>query len=495
MPAGLFVLTPKARDHSTGKTYGVGCGVHTDNTGGLSMLDRSIATGPMSPPRSRRFPPLGEAVPMMRDPLAVMTRLTGEYGPISEFRLGPTRAVLIAGPEEIHEVLVGNADDFGRARAMVLGLWPALRNGLVISEGDLHHRQRSLIGPLFTPRQTAGYVDAIAVQVRAHLDRWALAGRFDALDAMQRLTHDIMSNLFAGESLADDEETLAAITRVFDWEIRLLTRPIVAPLNIPTRRNRVFLRDIAYLRGRVGELIAARRSGAETTDDLLHGLARVADDDGEMDFEQVVDEAINLWASGIETSSDAQFWTAYALARNPEVAARARAEADLVLGGHPPTVEDLPRLQYCLQVFKETLRLYSPAPAFLRQAVRDTTIGGYRVRRGTVVFVAPYVMHRSPEWFPRPLEFDPDRFAPDRKLPRFAYLPWGAGRHVCVGSSLALLEGQIFTAMLLNSGALTFDDSDAVRPHLQTNLRPKGRVQAVYEARDDAPVGDSTACV
>lgn len=458
------------------------------------MMDRSSAAYPTQPPRSSRFAPLGEMVTMMRDPLAVMQRLARECGPITEFRLGPARGVLVAAPDPIHEVLVTNAADLGRARAMVLGLWPALRNGLVVSEGELHQRQRGLIGPLFTPRRMTAYVDAIAEHVRTHLERWSGAGQFDALDAMQRLTHDIMGELFAGEALADDEEALAAITRIFDWEIRLLSRPIVAPLFVPTRRNRAFVRDIAYIRGRVGELVEARRSGAASGTDILQALVEVRDADGAMAFDQLVDETINLWASGIETSSDAQFWTAYALSRHPEVAERARAETDRVLGGRLPTAADLPNLPYCLQVFKETMRLYSPAPAFLRQAVRDTTIGGYHVRRGTVVFVAPYVMHRSPEWFPNPLTFDPDRFAPDRRMPRHAYLPFGAGRHVCVGSALALLEGQIFTAVLLNSGTLSIRDGDAVRPHLQTNLRPRDRVHAAYALRDPAPVDGAPAC-
>ncbi|MBF6174945.1 cytochrome P450 [Nocardia blacklockiae] len=459
------------------------------------MMDRSSAVPAAHPPRSSRFAPFGELVTMMRDPLAVMQRLAAECGPITEFRIGPARAVLVAAPDPIHEVLVGNAADFGRARAMVLGLWPALRNGLVVSEGDLHQRQRGLIGPLFTPRRMTAYVDAVAAHVHAHLNRWSAAGRFDALAAMQRLTHDIMGELFAGEALADDEEALAAITRIFDWEIRLLSRPIVAPLFVPTRRNRAFVRDIAYIRGRVGELVRARRSGAETGNDILQALVEARDDAGAMDFDQLVDETINLWASGIETSSDAQFWTAYALSRHPDVAEQARAEVDRVLGGRLPTAADLPNLPYCLQVFKETMRLYSPAPAFLRQAVRDTTIGGCHVRRGTVVFVAPYVMHRSPEWYPRPLVFDPERFAPDRKLPRHAYLPFGAGRHVCVGSALALLEGQVFTAALLNSGTLRLHDGESVRPHLQTNLRPRDRAYAVYETRDEIPVGGSPACV
>ncbi|WP_198036802.1 cytochrome P450 [Nocardia sp. BMG51109] len=453
------------------------------------MMDRGSDSGPMHPPRSTRFAPLGETITMMRDPLAVLTRLAAECGPVSEFRAGPSRAVLVAGPDEIHEVLVTKAEEFGRAKIMTLGLLPVLGYGLVISEGDLHQRQRGLIGPLFTPRLMTRYVDTIAGHVRTHLERWPADGRFDALVAMQRMTHDIMSDLFAGESLEGNEETLAAVTRVFDWEIRLMTRPIVAPLFVPTRRNRQFLRDIAFIRGRAGDLVEARRSGATTGDDILQGLVEARDDKGDMGFDQLVDETINLWASGIETSSDAQFWTAYALSRHPEVAERARAETDRVLGGRAPTAADLADLPYCLQVFKEAMRMYSPAPAFMRQALCDTTIGGFRVGRGTVVFVAPYVMHRSPEYFARPLAFDPDRFAPGRRPPRHAYLPFGSGRHVCVGSSLALLEGQIFTAMLVSSGTLHFLDGASVRPSLQANLRPEGKVYARYEAHDVAPVG------
>jgi cytochrome P450 len=132
------------------------------------------------------------------------------------------------------------------------------------------------------------------------------------------------------------------------------------------------------------------------------------------------------------------------------VYARVQHEADTVLQGRSPTVADLPRLPYALQVVKETMRLYPPGWLLNRQALRAVTIGGHLIPPGQAVMIAVYTLHRHPAYFPAPLRFDPDRFAPEaeQQLPRYAYLPFGAGPRICIGNHFALMEAHLILATL-----------------------------------------------
>ena len=193
-----------------------------------------------------------------------------------------------------------------------------------------------------------------------------------------------------------------------------------------------------------------------------------------MSDRQVYDEAVTLFVAGHETTANALTWTFWLLARHPECYDRLQRELDAVLAGRPPTAADLPRLPYALQVFKEAMRLYPPSSGLLRVALRDTEIGGYPIRRRTSVLCSQYVLHRRPDSFPEPERFDPERFTPEREreLPRYAYLPFGAGHRVCIGNHFALLEGHLLLATLAQRVRFELATGQDVAPRLLVTLRP-----------------------
>jgi cytochrome P450 len=192
----------------------------------------------------------------------------------------------------------------------------------------------------------------------------------------------------------------------------------------------------------------------------------------------VRDEAMTIFLAGHETTANALSWSFYLLARNPDAYARLRAEAAAVLGGRIPSAEDLPRLPYALQVFKEALRLYPPAYLTSRLSLEDVEIGGHRVRAGTDVVVNIVGMHRRPEYFADPERFDPDRFeaSAEKALPRGAYIPFGAGARVCIGNNFALMEGQIVLAHLAQRVELSLTPNREIPPEPLVTLRPAGGV-------------------
>ena len=159
---------------------------------------------------------------------------------------------------------------------------------------------------------------------------------------------------------------------------------------------------------------------------------------------------------------------------------------DTVLGGRTPTLADLPNLPYALQVFKEAMRLYPPADVVTRTALRDVTVGGYRFRKKADRAVADLAMHRRPDFFPDPERFDPDRFTPEaeKRLPRHAYMPFGAGPRVCIGNHFALMEGQLILAALAQHLRFDLVPGQEVVPFPVFAVRQKHGCRVVVRRRE-----------
>jgi cytochrome P450 len=202
----------------------------------------------------------------------------------------------------------------------------------------------------------------------------------------------------------------------------------------------------------IDNLIAERRAGGAVTDtgDLLSMLLLSRDESGDrMTDDEVRDQLLTLFVAGHETTSNALTWTWFLLARHPEQESRLHAEVDAVLGVRPPALADLPRLPYALRVIKEAMRLYPPAWILnTRRATADTSLGPYPVRRGDLLWLSPFAMHRRPAFYPDPERFDPDRWTPEfeKGLPKYAYMPFGGGPRVCIGNGFAMMEAHLIVA-------------------------------------------------
>jgi cytochrome P450 len=200
---------------------------------------------------------------------------------------------------------------------------------------------------------------------------------------------------------------------------------------------------------------------------------------------QVRDEAMTLLLAGHETTANTLAWAWYLLARNPEAEARLHEELDLVLGGRPPTFDDLPRLRYTEAVITEALRVFPTAYAIGRQAIEPCTIGGHQVPRGMTVFMCQWVLHRDPRYFDAPEAFRPERWTEGlaRRLPRFAYFPFGGGPRICIGNSFAQMEATLVLATVARRFRLAVRPDLVVRPLPSMTLRPDGGLDVVLSER------------
>ena len=167
------------------------------------------------------------------------------------------------------------------------------------------------------------------------------------------------------------------------------------------------------------------------------------------------------------------------LAQNPAAEAKLHAELDTVLEGRAPTFADLPRLVYADRVITEALRVYPTVWLLGREAVEPCTIGGAHVPIGLTLWMSQWVLHRDGRFFDNPESFRPDRWDEGlaRRIPRYAYFPFGGGPRICIGNSFAQMEAVLLLATIARRYRLQLVPGSVVRPFPTMTLRPDGGVK------------------
>jgi cytochrome P450 len=423
---------------------------------------------------------LGSGPALARDQLGFYVACAREYGDVVPVRLGPRRALLIYHPDTIEDVLVTRSRDFIKSPGVRLLGW-LLGEGLLLSEGDFWLRQRRLVQPAFHRQRLAAYGEVMTAYTSRQVDAWKDGDVRDVHMEMMALTQAIVAKTLFDADIADASEShaIGQASKVLmeDFGIRvgsalqLIPRWVPTPANLRTRRAIRRLDQVVY------RMIAARRRSDEDRGDLLSILlhAQDADDGSRMTNRQVRDEVMTLFMAGHETTAVALSWTWYLLAHHPEADAKLAAELETVVGDRNLTVADLPKLTYADMIVAESMRLYPPAYAMGRQATRQTEIGGYAVAPGTIVILPTWVVHRDPRWYEAPEAFRPERWAddPGRRLPRFAYFPFGGGPRQCIGNGFAMMEAILVLATIARRFRLTMEPGQRITPTPYVTVRPE----------------------
>ena len=253
-----------------------------------------------------------------------------------------------------------------------------------------------------------------------------------------------------------------------------------APDYVPRPGRKRLRQTMAYFEGVIDKIIGARRrrldqsTNADAPDDLLTLLLRALDPatGRPMSLAEVRSNILTFLSAGHETTANTLAWSAFLLSQSPYWYGRVRAEADAELVGDRNGL--LERLVVTRAVVEEALRLYPPIAALSRASEQADEIGEIGLQPGSLIVIAPYILHRHRRLWERPDLFDPTRFlAPEKaKIPRFAYLPFGAGPRTCIGSSFALQEATIVLARLSQRFDMQLVPGARVWPLQKITLRP-----------------------
>ena len=446
---------------------------------------------PALPPGPKGNYLIGSLLDYARDPLDFMFRCSREYGDVVRLRMAGMPLYLLSHPDHAEYVLVKDHRNFVKSRYFRREL-SFLGQGLLTSEGELWRRQRRLAQPAFHRRRVGAYGEAMVSHAERMLATWRDGEARDVHQEMRRLTLGIVAEvLFGAEKNKADE-----VGEILGWLDKHANRleeqgsDMVARFflgNLPTPVNLRFRKGIGRLDEIIYGLIRERREDGEDTGDLLSMLLRFRDEGGApISDKQLRDEVLTLLLAGHETTALALSWAWHLLSRNPEAEAKLLEELQEVLEDRAPTVEDLPRLSYAEMVIKESMRLYPPAWGVSREAIAACEIGGYRVPAGTQLLIVLWAMHRDPRYFEDPEVFDPTRWEGTRamRVPRYAYLPFGAGPRVCIGSTFAMTEAILLLAAIAKEFRLELvSEQRRVIPQPSTTLRPREGMRMLLRRR------------
>ena len=423
--------------------------------------------------------------PLNNNPLEYFTTIAREYGDIAGLRILNFKTIFINHPDLIEEVLVTNARLYSKGRVLRANRH-VFGEGLLTSEGDFWLRQRRLTQPAFHRARIASYAATMVEYAQRMMDGWRSGEERDAHGEMLRLTLQIVGKtLFDADVERDAQEVGKSLELLLEIGANF-RRTIFVPHWLPTPANLRVKREVARIEKIIYRIIGERRASGRDAGDLLSMLLAAQDEDGSrMTDKQLRDETITLFLAGHETTASTLSWTWWLLAQNPAAEAKLHAELDAVLGDRPPTLDDLPKLVYTGHVITESLRLYPAAWGLARLAVEDHEIAGYPVTKGMGVTMAQWVVHRDPRWYDAPEEFRPERWENDllKRLPRFAYFPFGGGPRQCIGNTFALMEATLILATIVRKFRLRLVANHPVVPLASITLRPRHGVRVVLEAR------------
>lgn len=398
---------------------------------------------------------------------------------------GPS-AYLLAHPDHIEQVLVDNNRNFIKDRITRSQL-SILGGGLLTSDGAFWRRQRRLAQPAFHRERIENYAGTMVAYTERRLEGWRDSQQRNIHRDMMRLTLEFVAKTLVDADIADEAEevgdAIGAVMAHFSDQgngvfLRMRPDSVPTPSNLRYRRARRRLEEFIY------GLIDERRKSGRDTGDLLSMLLHATDEDGNrMSDEQLRDEVMTVIMAGHETTAIALSWTWRLLALRPEVE-ELHSEIDR-LGGSALTVDDLTRLPYTEAVLKESMRLYPPAWAIGREAIEDCEIGGYPVPVKTQLFISQYVVHRDPRFFENPESFESDRWTDglEKRLPKYAYFPFGGGPRLCVGQSFPKMEAALLLATIAQRFRIQLSGEKHITPQPSITLRPKQGIQVKLEER------------
>ncbi|HET7735198.1 MAG TPA: cytochrome P450 [Nocardioidaceae bacterium] len=368
--------------------------------------------------------------------------------------LGRTQ-VSAAGPNAIGEILVNKDKGFGSEPGWTFLIGPFFERGVMLLDFEEHHDNRHIMNHAFTRPRLVGYLDAMTPTMTRAVESWGSTEDFRFYPAIKNLGLDIAVQTFMGDHV--DSES-SAVMKAFQDCVQAATAIV--------RRDVPGLR---WHRGLAGRKVLERYVGPRVQDarhrdgeDLLSALCHAEGENGERFTDRdVLNHIIFLILAAHDTTTSALTAMTYYLGKDPEWQARCREES-LSLDKEALEYDDVDKLTSLDLVMKEAMRLQPPLPGLAREAVKDTSLCGHFVPRGTMVGVGISVLHRLPSIWTNPEAFDPDRFSDERredKAHRFAYLPFGGGVHKCIGMYFAGMEAKSVMHQMLRTYEWTLPSS------------------------------------
>ncbi len=396
-------------------------------------------------PGTDGWPLIGDTIGFLTNTKALGEELYNNYGRIVRSNALFQRSVILFGPEAAELVLKDNEGIFSSKLAWDPILDRVFPNGLMLRDFDDHKFHRKIIQSAFRKEAIEGYLQRMNPMLRDGAAQWPQDEFFSFQAMVKALLLDVAATVFLGVDVGEEADKLNKA-----FIDAMMASIAVVKLPLPGTRWRRGLQGRAYLEQFVDRYIDEKRR--TESNDFFSRICHAQDEDGNtFDNAAVRDHTIFLLFAAHDTTTSTLCSMIYCLAKHPEWQQRLRTEFQ-ALNSEVLDYDQLNALPDTKLVLQEALRMYPPLPSIVRRTTCDTEIFGYKVPRNTGVVVSPLHTHYMSEFWSNPESFDPERFSPARaehKKHFFQWMPFGGGRHKCIGLNFAEVQVKIFLFHLL----------------------------------------------
>ena len=453
----------------------------------------AIETGLFRPPRPSPLPPIAAlARTVWEGDGNLLSLLPAAAYRMKAGALGYSRRSikLFNDPALVRQIMVDDGDFFPKSDLMVGALEPLIGDSIFVSDGPKWRRQRSMIDPAFSMMRLSLAFQSMTAAVNdyeARLSEMAARGEPMSLDlAMSHLTADVICRTVFSVSLQSDiARDVFEDFAIFERDVAQVKiwRLIVDPAWTAVRQTDAVLAACARIRKHLGTLIDTHLEDEDQRYNDIATAVIAARDAGTGEAftrEELIDQLGVFFLAGHETTASVLTWVFYILATQPAVLERIRAEVEKVAGDGEITFEATKKLIFIRSVFRETMRLYPPITFMPRVALKAGKVGDYAIRKGALIMIAPWTIHRHRDYWKDPDAFDPDRFMPNREheIVPGAYIPFGLGPHTCVGAGFAAVESALIIAQFARRFDFEIEGGEKVRPAARLTTRPAEQIIA-----------------
>ena len=404
--------------------------------------------------------PTGHLEELRHDPIGLMSRVRSECGDVGEFRLGDNDVVLLTGAEA-NEIFFRATDEELDQAAAYPFMTPIFGKGVVF-DAPPERRREMLRNQALRDKFMRGHAETIAGEVERMVAQWDDEGTIDLLEWFAELTIYTSTACLVGQRFREELDVRFA-RHFHDLEQGTDALAFVDPyadIESFRRRDAARLALVDLLQQIMDRRAAAGDVPDGVDKDLLDVLMSVTDDDGapRFDADEIAGMFISMMFAGHHTASGTSAWTLIELLRHPATMAAVTAEVDGLFadGGTAETGtvshQALREIALLESSLKESLRLHPPLILLLRLARVDLQVEGVDIAAGKLVGASPAVSNRLPDVFPDADEFLPERYLAPRSedlANPWNWIPFGAGRHRCVGAAFAMMQMKAIFLVLL----------------------------------------------
>lgn len=393
------------------------------------------------------------------------------------------RSVFIANcPEVVRHVLVTNHANYEKKSPLMRKAFePLLGDGLFISDGETWQKRRAMETPLFASESVAKYANIMVKATEECVQDWSIikpGATLDVLPEMLKLSTEIICRTLFGDQIGV-EQTAQLIEGLVRYQAAIGKMDVNTFFGLPSwipGGKKSQAATVASSIHQIVDKLIAEAINSDNKDSLLARFLTMQDGENALTLQQIRNELIVLFMAGQETTANTLAWAWYLLSQCPEVERRLHEEVDNVIGGAGSvTYDDFSRLSYTRAIIDETMRLYPPVPLLSREAGAEDIIRNRHIPVGSIMLVAPWLLHRHKLYWDKPDHFSPERFLADAPVQpdEFAYIPFSTGPRACLAKFFGTVETTLCLAILARQFRLTLPAGQVVTHECRLTLRPK----------------------